>query len=104
VTDEAKPANEEPRLGLRAAYEDAAATVETDPDADSAFRLATELRAEADEIVSDAATLRARMALRLLESERLSLSQLAERLGTSKARADQLIRAARSGSGAAAPT
>jgi plasmid maintenance system antidote protein VapI len=87
------------RAGLREAYEIAASLVQQEPDAEAAFRLATELRQTADDIVSDAATLRALMAHRLMTAEGMSLAQLAERLGTSKARADQLIRAARGAQG-----
>jgi hypothetical protein len=81
---------------LRATYTEAAIAVEAEASPETAFRLATQLRAEADGIVRDAAILRARMADRLLRAEGMSLAQLAERLGTSKARADQLIRTARS--------
>lgn len=88
-------ATQDPPSALRTAFDEARATVESAADAITAYRLATALRTEADALVTEAATLRAATALRVLESEGLSLGQLAERLGTSKARADQLVRAAK---------
>lgn len=87
------------RAAMLAAYQAAAALVEAEPDAEAAFRLASELRATADETARGAATLRALTAARLMDSEGLTYGQLAKRLGTSKARADQLIRAARAAVG-----
>lgn len=80
---------------MHEAYASAAALVEAEPDAEAAFRMASDLRVAADDIVSAAAMLRALTAARLMDSEGLSYGQLAKRLGTSKARADQLIRTAR---------
>jgi hypothetical protein len=80
---------------LRDAYLNAAAAVEATRDPDQAFRRATELREATDSIVGDAAKLRARMAHRIWRAEGMSLAKLAARIGISKARADQLIRAAR---------
>jgi DNA-directed RNA polymerase specialized sigma24 family protein len=81
--------------GLRRAYDEAASAVERTPDPERAVAKAAELVKAADQIVGDAARLRARMALRLQQSEGLSLAELAKRIGTSKSRADQLIRLAR---------
>ncbi len=80
---------------LRDAYLAAAAAVEATRDPDEAFRHATELREATDRIVGAAAKLRARMAHRIWQAEGMSLAKLAARIGMSKARADQLIRAAR---------
>jgi DNA-directed RNA polymerase specialized sigma24 family protein len=95
VTSKGRP------VGLRVAFEQLRDHIAADADAVTAFHLATELRDEADALVSDAAVLRARMALRVMETEGLSLAQLAERLGTSKSRADQFVRAARDAGGVA---
>ncbi|THJ58421.1 MULTISPECIES: hypothetical protein [Frankia] len=80
---------------LRTAHLAVVAEIEAEPDPEVAFRRATALREDTDVMVSEAATLRARMAFRVWRSEPMSLSQLAARLGTSKARADQLIRIAK---------
>jgi hypothetical protein len=80
---------------LRDAYGAGARAVERVPDPGRAAELAAGLVRAAEEAVAGAAQLRARMARRLLEEEGLSLAQLATRLGVSKARADQLVRAAR---------
>jgi hypothetical protein len=90
-----KPSQKEPSAALRQAYEAAVREVEATADPAAAVVLAGSLVTAADAIVSDAARLRARMTLRLLDSERLSLAELARRIGTSKSRADQLVRAAR---------
>ncbi|WP_433346026.1 hypothetical protein [Micromonospora sp. CA-111912] len=74
----------------------AMAAIELTPEPNRAFEQATALRATVDELVGDAADLRARMAARIYESEKLSLAGLANRIGVSKARADQLIRSAKS--------
>jgi len=84
-----------PGDGLRLAYKAAARSVAEAAEPGAAFAAATGLVHAADEVVGEAAVLRAAMALRIMQEERLSLSQLAERIGTSKSRADQLIRIAR---------
>ena len=58
-------------------------------------RLAEELRAVSDR----AARHRGEEVLRIKDAEALSLAALAGRVGISKARADQLVRAARKGGG-----
>ena len=83
------------RRTLRRAYDDAATAVERSSDPARAVAEAAELVKAADEIVGQAARLRARMALELQRAEGLSLAELARRIGTSKSRADQLIRLAR---------
>jgi hypothetical protein len=95
-TPEITEAAHEGARAFRRTFLQAAATVSAEADADVAYRSATVLREEADRIVGDAAALRARMALRVWEERGpMSLSQLAATLGTSKARADQFLRAAR---------
>ena len=58
---------------------------------EAAGRLVEALRARSDE----AARIRHAEAVRIYEAESLSLAQLANRVGISKARADQIIRAER---------
>lgn len=97
-----KPTHEPPPAGetteeqdFRRAFAAAERSVAATPDAEDAFQRATQLVRAADDVVGEAAALRARMARRLMEDEGMTLSQLAERIGTSKSRADQLVRAAR---------
>jgi hypothetical protein len=80
---------------LYAAYQELAAKVSTEPDPYAAFQRASELREVVDRMVGEAAVLRAKAADRVRVADHLSLGQLAERLGLSKARADQLVRVAR---------
>jgi hypothetical protein len=80
---------------LREAHAQAVAAVEGVPDAQRAFEAATELVAVTDALVGDSAAARARMVRRIWEAEKLSLAALATRIGVSKSRADQFIRAAR---------
>ena len=94
-----RPKAEDASSALREAYRALACAVEATPDAGDAFERAGAVQGLAAEIARDAATLRARMVLRLQREEGMSLSQLAERIGTSKARADQLVRAAREAEG-----
>ncbi len=81
--------------GLRDAFKAAARAIERSADPDDAYGRATELLRASDELVGEAALLRARMAHRIWQSEPMSLAALAKRIGTSKARADQLIRTAK---------
>jgi RecB family exonuclease len=86
---------------LRRAYADAARAVEAIPDPHHAFERASALRDVCDdELVGDAATLRALMADRIFKAEELSLQGLADRISVSKSRANQFInqaKAAKSG-------
>ena len=59
-----------------------------------AFEAATALAELLGQGAEDAALLRAQIAREIKERDELSLAQLAERLGVSKPRADQLIRRA----------
>jgi hypothetical protein len=62
---------------------------------ESAFKIATDLAAAFREAAEEVAGFRAREAARVRDSEKLSLGGLADRLGISKTRADQLMRIAK---------
>src|SRR4051812_38607066 len=79
---------------MRQAYDDAAQIIDSIPDPQQAFDHATQLREEIDDLVGRAAELRALMVKRIWENEQLSLAGLANRIGVSKSRADQLIQTA----------
>jgi hypothetical protein len=81
---------------LRQACLAAVAAARSEPNLESAYRTATVLGEVAKALGRDAAVLRAEIAQSLLQRDHLSLSQLAERLGVSKARADQMNRMAKS--------
>jgi len=81
---------------LRHRYELVRTAIEAIPEATRAYDAASHLRDVIDDLVGDAARLRARMAYRIAETEQLSLAALANRINVSKTRADQLIRLARS--------
>ena len=80
---------------MQAAYDDAASAIEAMLDPQRAFERATALREAADQLVGEAANLRARMAERIWKTEEMSLASLANRIGISKARADQLLKTAK---------
>ena len=80
---------------LMAAYRDAAAAINAIPDPQRAFEYATQLASMLRDIAQRASELRTQTAARIWEAQELSLAALAERIGVSKARADQLIRAAK---------
>lgn len=89
------PAGEEISAALaaaRSAIDAVRALYGPDARAQAAGRLAEGLREASEE----AARIRHDEALVIWETEKLSLAQLSRRLGISKARADQIIRAARS--------
>ncbi len=77
---------------LRDAYEQAATVIHGDSQAQHAFESATALADTLRQLAENAASLRARTAVRIATEEKLSLSVLAARIGVSKARADQLIK------------
>jgi hypothetical protein len=89
------------RAGIVAFYTQVAATIdqlgESDPQA--AFTLASEhqeaLRTLHGQEEARASRLRARQAARIREKEKLSLAALADRIGVSKSRADQLVNLAK---------
>ena len=80
---------------LTRAYRAAAAAINAIPDPQRAFEYATQLANALRDTAQRASELRTQAAARIWEAEELSLAALAERIGVSKARADQLIRAAR---------
>lgn len=84
---------------LHRLYEDTAADIRSYPDPQTAFQHATRLTAALRAATTAAGELRADLARRIWETEQLSLAGLADRLGVSKARADQIIRAAKGARG-----
>lgn len=64
-------------------------------DLDAAYEIATRLADGMRQLADDAALARAKSAAKISDAENLSRKGLANRLGVSKARADQLIQAAR---------
>jgi hypothetical protein len=80
---------------LTTAYREAVATINAIPNPQRAFEYATQLANALRDTYQEASELRTHAAARIWEAEELSLAALAERIGVSKARADQLIRAAR---------
>jgi hypothetical protein len=80
---------------LRAAYAEAVAKIEALPNHVQAFHQATALRDTIDQLVGEAASLRARMAGRVWEVEELSLAGLADKIGVSRSRAEQFVKASR---------
>ncbi|GAA1021452.1 hypothetical protein Aple_073750 [Acrocarpospora pleiomorpha] len=85
-------------FALRRAYREAVKAVQATADAHEAYESATRLADGLREMADAAARVRAATAAQIQKAEKLSLAGLAERLGVSKARADQLLRAARKGS------
>ncbi len=80
---------------LNSTYDAAVAAIEALPAPQRAFERATSLlKVVDDDLVRGAADLRARMANRIKEAEKLSLAGLAERISVSKGRADQFVRSA----------
>lgn len=86
-----------PADALRRIYEQISAALQTSSDPEAAFDSATDLADALRDMADDAALTRARVAAQIREGEGLSIQALGERLGISKARADQLLRAARNG-------
>lgn len=82
-------------FGLRRAFREAVTAVQATADPQEAYESATRLADGLREMADAAARVRAETAARIHRAESLSLAGLAERLGVSKARADQLLRAAR---------
>lgn len=81
---------------LARARDDAIAAIEASPDPQQAFSDATELAEALRAGAGEAAELRARAATRIWESEQMSLTVLAKRIGVSKQRAGQMIQSAKS--------
>jgi len=80
---------------LSQVYEEATAAVRSISDPQRAVVAATELATFLRAKSEDAAEVRNGLAYRIWKAEELSLSALAQRIGVSKARADQIIKAAK---------
>ncbi len=77
---------------LDAAHARAVAAIEGSADLDAAFAAVNKLAAHMRRLDAADAELRTRIVGQVWHSERLSLAALADRIGVSKSRADQLIR------------
>lgn len=82
---------------LADAHGHAVAAVNGAVDAHEAFRVATELARAFRDVADQVAKLRAPAAVRIREQEALSLRGLADRIGVSPARAEQLVNQAKAG-------
>jgi len=80
---------------LARAFLHATATIDSVADPRARFRLASELGEMLRQAATDAADFRADVAVRIREDGKLSLASLAEKIGVSKGRADQITRAAK---------
>ena len=96
---EAEQAAADALEALSRAYEEAARAIRAIPEPQRAFAFATRLAKEMRDAHEQASELRSEQVARIWEAEELSLAKLAQRIGVSKARADQLIRAAKGGKG-----
>ncbi|MFI6180797.1 hypothetical protein ACIA8R_35070 [Nonomuraea sp. NPDC051191] len=81
-------------VAVRRAYEKADAALQDIGDAEQAYQMATQLADCLRELADAAALARAKSAARLRRSGNLSIAGLATKLGLSKSRAGQLLRAA----------
>jgi DNA-directed RNA polymerase specialized sigma subunit len=88
---------------LKQAYENAASAIDAAPSAQQAFDAATELANILRDLAEAAAEVRARAVARIWKTEELSLASLAQRIGVSKARADQLLKSAKASEGETMP-
>lgn len=82
---------------LDAVLAETVATIEAAPDLQQALEAAVRLFDTLKAYKGRAANLRGTVALRIKEAEATSLVTLADRMGVSKARAEQLVKAAREG-------
>ncbi|TDC96023.1 GntR family transcriptional regulator [Actinomadura sp. 7K507] len=76
---------------LEEAQERAASVIRAMPEPQQAFEYSTELADKLRLLAEDAADLRAQTAVRIAEHEKLTLTVLAKRISTSRARAGQLV-------------
>lgn len=98
VTDRDPVAEVEAALdAFDVAYDQAAEAIKAVPDPDEAFRRANELAEKIRQLNTAAAVLRTETAGRVWNSERMSLSVLADRIGVSTTRAHQLIKQVKKG-------
>lgn len=93
--DAAEQAAEDALADLAAALQKADAAIRAIPNPGAAFAIARRFVQMCREAVAPAAAVHAHAASRIHQAEALSLAGLADRIGVSKARADQLIKAAR---------
>jgi hypothetical protein len=82
---------------LQLAHSDVVQAIQGTADHQRAFEAASHYRELAEQLAKQAADLRAAMAARIWSAESLSLTALASRVGVSKARAAQFLRAAQTG-------
>ncbi len=79
-------------VDIDAAHGRAVAAIGAEPNLDDALTAVSELAARVRKLSDADAELRTRIVGRVWDAESLSLAGLADRIGVSKARADQLIR------------
>jgi hypothetical protein len=91
--------DQDPIGAVRDAYRRAVDAIRETGDPQRAFEMASALRDAVDDLVGEAADLRAQMAYRVYKAEELSLAALATKLSVSKSRADQFIRNAKAAEG-----
>ncbi|TDD22261.1 hypothetical protein [Nonomuraea diastatica] len=80
---------------IKQEYKKVNAALQSMDDLEAAYQIATQLADGMRQLADAAALARAKSAARICDTEQLSLSGLAARLGVSKARASQLLKAAR---------
>jgi DNA-directed RNA polymerase specialized sigma subunit len=80
---------------VSAAVEDAVTAIRAETDTQAAIEHAAELRELLRTLEGEVAQIRAELAHEIWTTERLTLAQLAERMGVSTGRAGQLVKAAR---------
>lgn len=95
--DPATPDLDQASEALQLAHRGMIRAIEDTPDHQRAFEAASHYRELAEQLAKQAADLRAAMAARIWSAESLSLTALASRVGVSKARAAQFLRAAQPG-------
>lgn len=94
--DTSRASNEPDALEpMKRAYDQINANLQGMADLEAAYHIATRLADCLRKLADDAALTRAKCAAKISDAEKLSLRRLADKLGISKARADQLIRVAR---------
>lgn len=76
---------------IDAAHAKAVEAIDTEPDLDKAFAAASELITYVGKLGEVDAELRRRIAGGIWRAENLSLAKLAQRVGVSKSRADQIV-------------
>jgi hypothetical protein len=79
---------------IRNAFESASSIIQSAPSAQQGFEEASELAQFLRNLADEGAAVRADAVARIYQEEELSLAALAEKIGVSKARADQLLRTA----------